>query len=183
MTLMKNKFKTLLIAVVLVAAIIVQGVAIAPALASPQDFIDKMAPVAQEIVPQYGLWTSVFLAQAALESGWGKSWLAQNANNYFGRKCGYSPCVESLTSEFRNGQWVREKHYFQAYGTINEAIHDYAQKFFRKWPDGTPVYNMDASTPETFIRSIAPRYATDPNYAAKVLAIIREWDLTKYDLN
>ena len=57
------------------------------ATASPQsDFLDKMGPVAQEIVPGYGLWPSVFLAQAALESGWGRSYLAVAANNYFGRK-------------------------------------------------------------------------------------------------
>ena len=71
------------------------------ATASPTQFIDRMGPIAQEIVPGYGLWPSVFLAQAALESGWGTSLLSQQANNYFGRKCLELPCIEIKTPEYR----------------------------------------------------------------------------------
>jgi flagellum-specific peptidoglycan hydrolase FlgJ len=152
------------------------------ATASPQDFIDRMGPVAQEIVPQYGLWPSVFLAQAALESGWGKSWLATTANNFFGRKCLELPCLEIKTPEYRKGQRMIELHSFQVYDSIPAAVHGYCQQFFRRYASGAPVYpEMDASTPETQIRSIAGRYATDPRYADKVLSIIYEWDLQKYD--
>ena len=194
MALMKLNLKIIIIAVVVVAAIIGQvALTIWPGLpnplkwsavaqASPQEFIEKMAPVAQEVVPQYGLWTSVFLGQAALESGWGESWLAKNANNYFGRKCLQLPCIEIKTPEYRKGQRMIEEHSFQIYESIPDAVHGYCQQFFRKYASGVPVYpELDASTPEALIRSIAPRYATDANYAEKVLAIIREWDLTKYD--
>lgn len=153
------------------------------ATASPQsDFIDRMGPVAQEIVPGYGLWPSVFLAQAALESGWGRSWLAVNANNYFGRKCLQLPCIEIKTPEYRKGQRMIEEHSFQIYETLPDAVHGYCQQFFRKYESGALVYpELDVSTPETFIRSIAGRYATDPRYAEKVLRIIDEWGLTEWD--
>ena len=150
--------------------------------ASPQqDFIDRIAAPAQAILPGYGLWPSVFIAQSCLESGFGTSYLATEANNYFGRKCGRDPCISVLTPEYRNGIRVLETHYFQIYGSLDEAIHDYAQKYFRKWLSGEPVYRMDASTPFTFVDSVAGTYATDPKYAWKVKSIIYEYDLTKYD--
>ena len=170
--------KRLLIILVLMAALI-SGVAFA---SPPEDFIDRLAPVAQEIVPQYGLWPSVFLAQAALESGWGRSWLATTANNYFGRKCLELPCLEIKTPEYRKGQQMIELHSFQIYPDLPAAVHGYCQQFFRRYESGVPVYQeLDASTPETQIRSTAKRYATDPRYVEKVLAIIEEYDLTRYD--
>jgi len=170
--------RKLLIIICLLAAL--TGVA----FASPEsDFLDRMGPVAQEIIPGYGLWPSVFLAQAALESGWGRSWLAVNANNYFGRKCLQLPCIEIKTPEYRKGQRMIEDHSFQIYESIPDAVHGYCQQFFRTYLySGLPVYpELDASTPEAFIRSVAWRYATDPDYADKVLGIIGRYDLTRYD--
>jgi flagellum-specific peptidoglycan hydrolase FlgJ len=170
--------KKLIIAVLV--AVMFAGCVVATA--APQDFLDKMAPVAQEIVPGYGLWPSVFLAQAALESGWGRSWLAVNANNYFGRKCLQLPCIEIKTPEYRKGQRMIEEHSFQIYESLTDAVHGYCQQFFRKYASGAAVYpELDASTPESFIRSVAPRYATDPRYAEKVLKIIDEWGLRSWD--
>ena len=76
---------------------------------------------------------------------------------------------------------MQENLSFQIYGSIDEAIHDYCQKFFRKYASGESVYDMDASTPETFVQSIASRYATDPNYADKVLNIIEVYELRRFD--
>ena len=172
--------KKLIIAVLV--AVMIGGCLVATA--SPQsDFLDKMGPVAQEIIPGYGLWPSVFLAQAALESGWGRSYLAQTANNYFGRKCLAEPCIDVWTPEYRQGVKTIELHRFQWYLTISAAVHGYCQQFFRRYASGAPVYpELDASTPETFIRSIAGRYATDAKYAEKVLRIIDEWGLECWDL-
>lgn len=167
-----------LIIAVLVAVIIGGPVA----TASPTQFIDRMGPIAQEIVPQYGLFPSVFLAQAALESGWGTSLLSRQANNYFGRKCLESPCVEIWTPEYRDGVRLMEPHMFQVYPTVRVAIHGYCQQFFRKWKSGAPVYNFDASSPESFVRSIWPTYASDPKYVDKVLNIIEKWGLKSWDM-
>ena len=168
------------IIIAVLVAVMVGGCLVATA--SPQsDFLDKMGPVAQEIVPQYGLWPSVFLAQAALESGWGTSLLSRQANNYFGRKCLESPCIEIWTPEYRDGVRLMEPHMFQVYPTVRAAIHGYCQQFFRKWKSGAPVYSFDASTQESFVRSIWPTYASDPKYVDKVLNIIEKWGLKSWD--
>ena len=152
------------------------------AFASPEsDFLDRMGPVAQEIVPKYGLFPSVFLAQAALESGWGRSYLAQNANNYFGRKCLEEPCIEVWTPEYVNGVKQIELKKFQFYFTITSATHGYCQQFYRRWKSGTLVYTINTSNAEAFVHSIAPIYATDPEYAEKVLKVIEQYDLKRYD--
>jgi flagellum-specific peptidoglycan hydrolase FlgJ len=154
----------------------------AMALTSPQqDFLDRMAPIAQEIVPQYGLHPSAYLAQSALESDWGRSLLARQANNYFGRKCLESPCVEIWTPEYHDGVRSMEPHMFQVYPTIRAAVHGYCRQFFRTWSNGTQIYKFDAGSPESFVRSIWPTYASDPKYVGKVLDIIRRYDLEKYD--
>lgn len=188
----------ILIAVVLVAAMAWQGLCLfvpslpnpfqfsSVALASPESFIAELAPVAVPIVQSYGLFPSVFLAQAALESGWGSSSLAQHYN-LFGRKCGHSPCVEIVTNEERNGYMVKEVHKFQMYDSLEEAIHDYCQKFYRKYESGHPVFLIDTTSPADFVAGItsAPRpysrYATDSGYAWKLRSIIRDYDLEKYD--
>ena len=152
------------------------------AFASPQqDFLQTMVPLAQEVLPGYGLFPSVFLAQAALESGWGRSWLAQNANNFFGRKCLEEPCVEVWTPEYRNGVKTIELLPFQMYLTPHSAVEGYCKQFFRKWKNGEYVYKINLSSPEAFIRSIVPPYATDPKYIEKVLRIIYQYDLKRYD--
>jgi flagellum-specific peptidoglycan hydrolase FlgJ len=145
------------------------------------EFIDRMGPLAQEIAPQYSIPPSAFLGQAAVESGWGTSWLAQNAKNYFGRKCLADPCVVVETPEYRDGVRVIESHSFQVYESLEAAVHGYCKQFYRTWASGARIYEFDGSSPEAFIRSIAPRYATDPRYAEKVLSVIREYDLEEWD--
>ena len=149
---------------------------------TPEEFFNRLAPSARAILPGYGLWPSVFLAQCAQESGFGRSYLATEANNYFGRKCGYDPCIEIETNEVRSGITVRETHAFQKYNSVEEAIHDYARGYLRSWNSGVKVYKlMDASTPYTLIFSVAPTYATDPNYAKKVIILIGEYNLERFD--
>ena len=149
---------------------------------TPEEFFDGIAPAAKAILPGYGLWPSVFLAQCAQESGFGRSFLAVEANNFFGRKCGYDPCVEIETNEVRSGITVRETHAFQKYGSVEEAIHDYARGYLRSWDSGVKVYKfMNASTPFTFIVSVAPTYASDPKYAKAVIRLIGEYNLERFD--
>lgn len=68
-----------------------------------------------------------------------------------------------------------EWHPFQIYASIDAALIDYCDKLDKPW------YRRDFSGPEAFIRSIASPYASDPNYAASVWAIIKRYDLTRFD--
>lgn len=62
---------------------------------SQQEFLNKIVPDAQKLQREHGVLTSVTIAQAILESGWGKSGLTQQANNLFGIKGSYEG--ESIT--------------------------------------------------------------------------------------
>ena len=169
------RLKRLIIAVVLVAAMLVHGVAAAAPASLQDEWINKIGPSAQRIVTPSCGFPSVTIAQSAQESGWGTSFLATEANNPFGRKCGHEPCIQIITPEYRNGVWVKEVHLFQVYSDLDEALTDYRDKLAKPW------YVRDFSSPQAFIDSIASKYASDPNYARKVKSIIRDYDLEKYD--
>lgn len=140
----------------------------------PQEFIDRMAPVAQRIITPSCGFPSVTIAQGGQESGWGTSELYQY-NNPFGRKCNDGPCVWILTPEYRDGVRVMEWHQFQVYASLDAALVDYCDKLSKPW------YKRNFSSARAFIFSIAKPYATDPNYAASVWKIIKRYDLTRFD--
>ena len=142
----------------------------------PGEFFAEHGPSAQDACLNRGYFASVALAQAALESGWDESDLAR-VNNLFGRKCtDQTHCVAKLTPEFRGGRWVQEYHWFAAYVSVRDAFADYVAKYER------PIYDSkDFSSPQAFIRSVAGRYATDPDYAGKIIALIAAYDLEEWD--
>lgn len=142
----------------------------------PGEFFARQGPAAQEACLDRGYFPSVALAQAALESGWGESELAR-VNNLFGRKCtDQTHCVAKLTPEFRGDRWVQEYHWFAAYVSVRDAFTDYVNKYER------PIYaDKDFTSPQAFIRSVAGRYATDPGYAGKIIAIIAAYELEEWD--
>ena len=71
----------------------------------PEEFIESIGSEAGKICADYNLPASVCIAQAALESGWGK--YAIGNHNYFGRKwSGWGDYVELPTKEYINGQFV-----------------------------------------------------------------------------
>lgn len=147
-----------------------------------EDFFRKLAPYAQEAQRRTGIPASVSLAQAALESGFGRSGLAKTANNLFGIKAGRSwkgKTVTLPTREWVNGQWVTVDAVWRAYDTPLEAFLDHGRLFYNGLYDAALPYR---SSPEEFVKRIAPIYATDPKYADKLLTIIRRYALTQYDL-
>ena len=139
-------------------------------------FLAQLSLPAQLASQQSGVPHHLILAQAALESGWGESERAR-VNNLFGRKCtDQVRCVDKLTPEFRDGRWRLEIHRFAAYDSVRDAFTDYVNKYER------PIYdNKDFSSPRAFIRSVAGRYATDPGYAGKIIALIAAYDLEEWD--
>ena len=164
-----KKVITFVMTIMLVAALMSVACAM-----PPQEFIDRMAPVAQRIITPSCGFPSVTIAQGAQESGWGTSELYQY-NNPFGRKCNAGPCVWILTPEYRDGVRMMEWHKFQVYPSLDAALVDYCDKLSKPW------YKRDFSSARAFIFSIAKPYATDPNYAASVWKIIKRYDLTRFD--
>ncbi|MBC7601252.1 MAG: flagellar assembly peptidoglycan hydrolase FlgJ [Ramlibacter sp.] len=141
-------------------------------------FIERMLPHAKEAERQTGVPASFILGQAALESGWGKS-EARNANgtnshNLFGVKATAAwqgAQATSMTTEYQQGQPVRERAAFRSYESYTDAFADYARML-----SNSPRYRnvvQTASSAETFAHGMQRAgYATDPQYASKLARTI-----------
>lgn len=144
---------------------------------SPEGFIAWLAPAAQIICREYNLPVSVCIAQGALESGWGKYVIGEF--NIFGRKWnGVGNYIEVETEEFYDGQWQTIIAKFQDYANLDEAVEDWCILITEE-----PVYATCLEyreEVEEFVRILGPIYATDPEYADKVLSTIAANHLEDY---
>lgn len=138
------------------------------------DFAKKYAAAAMEATAGTDIFPAVVLSAAALESGWAGSGLSSNYNNFFGVKAGstwFGKTVTMPTKEEVNGQMVTVNAKFRAYDSALDSFRDYVRLL------QTSRYNKagvsDAATPAEQIQRIKDAgYATDSNYANKVISII-----------
>jgi flagellum-specific peptidoglycan hydrolase FlgJ len=142
-----------------------------------------LLPAAQRVAARYGLPVSVMLAQAALESNWGRSRLARVARNLFGIK-GVSRHAEAVTlptCEYNGDGRARVvAARFAAYASVEECLGDYARllAFAPRYAAARAV----ADDPFAFAQQLAAcGYATDPAYGKKICALMRRYELTRFD--
>ena len=148
-----------------------------PAGAGPRAFVDKVWPQAVEASRVTGIPARFLVAQAALETGWGKHELknadGSPSHNLFNIKAGRSwagGTVNTATTEYSNGVATRENARFRAYGSYAESFQDYA-RLIRNNPRYAGVAGQDDAV--AFARSLqSAGYATDPQYADKLARII-----------
>lgn len=148
---------------------------------TPDEFIDFIGDTAGRICAKYNLPASVCIAQAILESGWGRYCIGQF--NYFGRKWnGWGNYVRQQTTEYENDQYVTIYDKFQSYSSLEDAIRDWCilikeepayAEALAVWENGWCV--------EDFVGALAPVYATDPDYARKIIATMEANDLYRFD--
>lgn len=137
-------------------------------------FLRKLMPAAERIEAKYGLPAEVIVAQAALESNWGKS--AIGTYNVFGIKGrGSQGSVRVSTREHLHGRWQRVHANFAHYGSFDEAFEAYARTLHNGSYQRALANKAD---PVRFARALQGTYATDPGYAAKLIHIMRSQDLT-----
>lgn len=132
---------------------------------------------AQTAAREWRVPASVSLAQYALESGWGAHC---PGNNPFGIKAMANHHVQRLmTTEVVHGHVVHVAQDFCAFASMADAFDTHAKLLAH-----APVYAaaMRATTVPDFVDRMAPHYATDPQYAAKLMALITAHDLTQYDV-
>lgn len=122
--------------------------------------------------------------EAALESRYGESVLAQQGNNLFGMKTHQHPeygTINLPTREFLGGEWERVNAGFERYPTLDDCFAD-RLKTLRRLSPVYPHYKaaLTATTPEEFVTEVSKSWSTDPNRAANVIAIYRSYvaDLT-----
>lgn len=143
-----------------------------------QAFIDAHLATAQRIQRQYGVPAGILLAQAALESSWGRQVVG---NAYFGIK-GHSSNGGSTTfttHEVVNGQRVQINAAFRAYADFDDAADDYA-RFITSKPDLRVCYTQGTAS-KCAVLIAHKGYATDPRYLAKLNSIIKTYKLDQYD--
>ena len=149
-----------------------------------QAFLDATAPAARDAAFQTGVPASVTVAQAILESDWGRSQLAQSANNYFGIKAtsslGNDGVIWLPTSEYDDsGQTYETISPFRAYKSLTDSLTDHDRLLL------TSRYTIAmrvANDPRQFAQQLyAAGYSTDPAYADKLIALMDRYDLYRLD--
>lgn len=145
------------------------------------DFIKKISNAVKKYAPKYNICVySPIIAQAILESAWGKSKLAAY-NNFFGMKTGSTYKGEKITFSTReviNGKNITVNADFRAYKTPASGIKGYFD-----FINTSRYENLKGITdPKKYLETIkADGYATDPNYISSLMAVIDANDLRQYD--
>lgn len=150
-------------------------------------FIEMIAPAARTSAQTTRVPASVTIAQAALESNWGRSLLAIKARNFFGIK-GKGPAgsVKMPTLEWIGGRFVKVQADFRVYNSMDESIRDHADLIATaKWKTGVPIYReamKHSDEPRKFAAALEGVYATDPDYAEKLWRMMDAYELEEYDV-
>ena len=143
---------------------------------SPEHFVQSMKPYAESAAKALGVEPSLLLAQAALETGWGQKVVKNShgsSNNLFNIKADRSwkgEKVATQTLEFHQNVPVQERAAFRSYPSYQESFSDFV-RFLNQNPRYQTALAQNGNS-ESFIRGIHKAgYATDPNYADKILNV------------
>ena len=155
---------------------------------TPEQFLRAAVPGTQRGWREYGVPASVTMAQAILESGWGRSSLSTADRNYFGIKCQNgrfgtiaNGCHVYNTQECtKTGTCFSTSDAFRTYASMTNSFRDHGNflKVNRRYQPAF-AYTKDANR---FIWQVwKAGYATDPNYYTKVTTLMAQYDLYQYD--
>ena len=141
-----------------------------------KNYIEKYKDFAIQSMNEFKIPASITLAQGLLESGAGSSTLARKGNNHFGIKCG------------RN--WKGRKSYhdddargecFRNYRSVQDSFDDHG-RFLANGPRYAFLFDLDITDYKGWARGLKKAgYATDPSYANRLISIIEDYELYKYD--
>lgn len=151
---------------------------------SPEHFVSTLLPVAEKIAADTGINPKLMVAQAALETGWGRHMIqgdgSQPSHNLFGIKADsrwQGDAVTITTTEFREGVPMKERADFRAYPDYESSFRDYVS-FLESNPRYRDVL-ASADQPDVFAKKLQEAgYATDPEYGDKINRIMNRDSLT-----
>ena len=150
-----------------------------------ENFIKTIAPYAQELQESYGVYASIIIGQAVLESNFGQSQLASKYNNLFGVKAyGDQNKVTLDTKEFVNEEGITIQGDFVVYDSWEDSMLAHSKLFVNGVTWNEALYHKvlaakDYKEAANEIQNAG--YATDPDYAKKLIQVINEYNLQKYD--
>ncbi|MBR1488921.1 MAG: glucosaminidase domain-containing protein [Bacteroidales bacterium] len=143
-----------------------------------QAYIEKYSALAVSEMQRTGVPASITLAQGIVESGAGQSPLAVHANNHFGIKC--------------HNDWTGKKYYkddeqvqecFRAYASVEESYRAHSD-FLRARDRYKGLFDLDPTDYKGWARGLKRAgYATDPAYATKLIDLIEDFGLDRFDRN
>jgi len=138
-------------------------------------YIDRYKSVAIDEMNRYGIPASIKLAQALLESGNGNSFLAQQANNHFGIKCGGTWNGKSVTRPDDN-----INDCFRVYNNAEQSFRDHSTFLLRKRYE--KLFSLKKNDYKGWARGLKDAgYATNPRYPELLIELIERYALYQYD--
>lgn len=139
-------------------------------------YIRKYASIAVKEMKRTGVPASITLAQGILESNAGRSVLAVEGNNHFGVKCHSDWKGKTLYKPAEKGNEC-----FRAYVTVEESFRDHSD-FLRYQNRYKSLFELDKEDYKGWAYGLKKAgYATDPSYPQKLIRIIEEYNLTRFD--
>lgn len=151
-----------------------------------EQFINILGKEARRIGQENNIYASVMIAQACLESGFGKSGLSQNPNNnLFGIKGEYNGNSSDFQTWEDYGGRVDIVDSFRIYPSFKESMEDYADLLLKGSDFDENYYSgawkSNASTYQEATAALTGRYATDSQYANKLNKLIEDYNLASFD--
>ena len=140
------------------------------------EYIKQYAPLAVEQMQRHKIPASITLAQGLLESGAGYSELARKSNNHFGIKCGGNWRGRTV----RHDDDARNEC-FRAYRNPKDSYEDHSD-FLKRGARYAFLFKLKITDYKGWARGLKKAgYATDPSYANRLITIIEDYELYKYD--
>ena len=144
----------------------------------PERFLQQLWPAADKAAQRLGLAPEALLAQAALETGWGRHVIRHpdggSSHNLFGIKADSrwdGERVDTSTLEYRDGVALRTRADFRAYASFEQSFEDYVD-FVQRNPRYRDALRRTADPAAYFDALQDAGYATDPRYADKIRRIL-----------
>jgi flagellar protein FlgJ len=154
-----------------------------PVFKNAEEFVSSVWEHAKTAAQKIGLNPAVMVAQAALETGWGKHIInksdGNSSHNLFNIKSDKSwqgEKANKVTLEFEQGTPVKKQASFRAYDSIKDSVNDFVDFLTQN-----PRYQnalQNTAKPSEFLDSLQKAgYATDPNYASKIKKVLNSSEL------
>lgn len=146
-------------------------------------FIEEIAPIVQKLSSQLGYkYPSAIIAQACLESNFGKSLLSRKYYNYFGLKCGSSWKGKSVNlktkEEYTTGTLTTIRDNFRVYTSMYEGVVGYFDFIkYRRYSN----LKSATSSKDYITKIVQDGYCTSKTYINSCSNLIKKYNLTQYD--
>ena len=141
------------------------------------DYIDQYSQIAEKQQKEHGIPASIVLSQGLLESGAGLSDFAKESNNHFGIKCNDWAGDKIYHDDDKKGECFRK------YNQVLDSYEDHAL-FLKNRARYSFLFDLNPSDYEGWAKGLKKAgYATDPAYAFKLISIIENYDLHRFDID